>query len=195
MSGRRLLAAAAVVLATGLTGGCAQETIADGTFSGLTPSATPTYGVATSDLHSVDLPAQVREDPRVPAFLRDLLLNCGGCLGTTTTWVDVTGDGRDDAIMAFTESGAPYATVIYGIREGHTSPVFIHVGRYGAVTVEGQDLVLTRPMYAESDPVGRPSGVPLVSRFRWNGERFTQVARSGGGAGLTTFDSDDKVIT
>jgi hypothetical protein len=50
-------------------------------------------------------------------------------------------------------------------------------------------------MYADSDAECCPSGTPLVSRFRWSGERFTQVSRAGGGEGLAPYDSDDKVIT
>jgi hypothetical protein len=62
------------------------------------------------------------------------------------------------------------------------------------LTIEGSDVVLTRAMYAVTDSEDKPSGTPLVSRFRWNDGRFVQTSRIGGSPGTTPRDFEDKVI-
>lgn len=191
---RRVLAAWLIACACVVTGACAQPALQSEGFLEVQPSTTPTLGVPVSDLRTADLAQQLRDDPRVPASLREVLVACPDCMTLTTTWRDVTSDGRDDAIMTFVDSGATWATVIWAIHDGRTAPVFSHVGRHGAVTVESGDLVLTRQMYAAEDSECCPSGTPLVSRFQWRDGRFVQVVRTGGSPGTSFFDPNDKVI-
>ena len=190
---RRALAAGLVVIATVLGSGCAQPAAEAEVYEPLTPSATPVLGVAAADLRTGDLAHEVTTDLRIPEEVRGILPECPTCLGAPT-WHDVTGDGREDAVVTITDGVQPYAQIIFTVRDGRTVPAFIHVGHHASLVVEASDLVLTRAMYAPSDPEDKPSGTPLVSRFRWNEGRFVQTSRVGGSPGTTPNDVEDKVI-
>jgi len=190
---RRALLAGAMVLIAGFGSGCAQPAVQAEVYEPLTPSATAILGVATADLRTVDLAHQVTTDLRIPEEVRSILPECQSCLGEPT-WRDVTGDGRDDALLTVTDGVEPYAQIIVTVRDGRTVPAFIHVGHHATLTIEGSDVVLTRAMYAVTDSEDKPSGTPLVSRFRWNDGRFVQTSRIGGSPGTTPRDFEDKVI-
>lgn len=190
---RRALAAGLVVLATVLGSGCAQPAAQAEVFAPLTPSSTPILGVPATDLRSVDLAHEISTDLRIPEEVRSILPECPKCLGAPT-WHDVTGDGREDAVVIVTAGEEPYAQIVMTVDEGRTMPAFIHVGHHATLAVEGADLVLTRAMYAATDPEDKPTGTPLVSQFRWEEGRFVQTTRVGGSPGTTPHDFEDKVI-
>ena len=190
---RKVAAAATLTLCAALAAGCAQPAIEGQVADALTPSATPTLGVATTDLRAVDLAEQARTDLRVPGSLRALLAECPDCLAPIR-WQEITGDGREDAVLTIAEQSVPLATIVFTLVDGRTDPAFIHVGSHATMAIEGRELVLTRAMFARDDPAGQPTGAPLISRFRWNDGRFVQTSRTGGSPGTFPYDSDDKVI-
>lgn len=199
LTGRRslvLVSAGAVVLvgtavfavgcATGGTGlrdgGPARtDPVAKTAPSGASPEASSETSAATSGkpLKKVDPVALLKADPKVSAEVKRDLKPCTGqeypvdvSYGKVTgsTVVDIVvnvlscADALGRGSYVYRADGATYENVF----SDEQPPVYAEIDR--------GDLVVTKQVYAKSDPLAYPSGEDVIT-YRWNGEKFTEQDR------------------
>ena len=120
------------------------------------PTSTP---AATPDIRDADLSRQ----PDLTALLQRL----GGELVTSDIlYVDLTGDGGEEAILPISSGGTAgnLAFIVLGYRDGKLAALLTEVPEAGSLRVEVDDhhLVEVLPVYSDGDTPGFPSQIKRI---------------------------------
>ncbi|WP_327327646.1 hypothetical protein OG735_37810 [Streptomyces sp. NBC_01210] len=123
--------------------------------------------VPAGGLRKVAVKELLEKDPNVPPLVRAAMKNCpgSGCGLRSPAYRDLTGDGRDELVVALDEESVGLTLIqVYWAVGGTVRPVLISWGPIG-LTGEtfGHDLVLT-----STGDDGR-----FTTRYRWNGAVMT----------------------
>lgn len=115
-------------------------------------------------LKAVDV---VRADPRMRLFADKGTINAPGRSGLRPpAYLDLTGDGRDELVIAADTETGRTALSVYAARGKRIVPVLFTLGRRMAVESLGRDLLVrTAP----------DDGSEQAVRYHWDGERMTVV--------------------
>ncbi len=164
------LLAASFVVAIALAAGCSDSEksaspTATARASTTTPAATPS---PLPDVKTLDLSTQ----PDV----RDLAQRLGGEVSTEEIiYADLTGDGRDDAIVPISSGGTQgdLGFIVVGYLGGTLKALLTEAPSEGEVRVAvvGGALVETLPVYGSGDLPGFPSSIKNVY-YAWKGDHF-----------------------
>ncbi|MGW0557990.1 hypothetical protein ACWDZ6_28070 [Streptomyces sp. NPDC002926] len=139
--------------------------------------------VPAGGLRKVAVKELLEKDPNAPQLVRAAMKDCPGsrCGLRNPVYRDLTGDGRDELVVALDEESAGLTLIqVYWTLGGTVRPVLISWGPLG-LTGEtfGHDLVL-----ASTGDDGR-----FTTRYRWNGAVMTAGVpqdRAGDPAGTAT---------
>jgi hypothetical protein len=158
-------AAAAFACDGGTTGDEPTATAPEPAPTATQPAPTPTQSVA-SDIRDEDLTQQ--------PGLRDFLASAGGEVQPDAiVYVDLTGDGTEDAVVPVSSGGegGDIAVFVYGYVSGSLIELLKALPEEASsidADVENGQLVTTEGIYATDDPLCCPS--TLRHRFyRWDG--------------------------
>jgi hypothetical protein len=149
------------------------------------PSPSPTPQAAAQPLPGIDVPGDdiravdprtvLEKDPAVSGDERRALGGCQGCKLYPAQYRDLTGDGRDELLIAVQSDDQRGSLHVYQLRGHGVLPLLalpVQTG-FRADTV-GHDLEVTEP-----------AGDDTRTVFRWNAQRGTfdrQISASGPGA-------------
>ncbi|MGX2996534.1 hypothetical protein JNUCC64_20040 [Streptomyces sp. JNUCC 64] len=141
------------------------------------PSASPSP--ARTRVNAVRL---LMDDPRVSRELKEDLRPCTGGADSyplDVIYGDLTDSPRDDVVINVLTCGdsVGIATYVYrpdgegyaNVHRSEDSPVYAEIDR--------GDLVVTRQVYHDRDPVAVPSGEDVVT-YRWKADSFEERART-----------------
>ncbi|MER5776831.1 hypothetical protein ABT144_21535 [Streptomyces sp. NPDC002039] len=148
--------------------------------AGRTPAAPLPHAPALGPdgLAGVDVAAVVRADRNMAHHATRGRIDAPGKPGLRPpVYLDLTGDGKPELIVAAdTESGRTALTV-YTARDGGIVPVLFATGRRMAVESLGRDLLIR---------TAADAGARQAVRYQWDGRRMTVVSeeRRYGGCGL-----------
>lgn len=142
---------------------------------GPTPAARPYpvvdgIAVPAGGLRKVSVKKLLEKDPSVPPLVRPALADCPStnCGLRKPVYRDVTGDGREELVVAWDQASAGLTLIqVYRASGSTVRPVLTYWGPLG-LTGEtlGQDLVIT-----STADYGR-----FTVRYRWNGTLMTAGA-------------------
>ncbi|MFJ8211451.1 hypothetical protein [Streptomyces sp. NPDC096033] len=123
--------------------------------------------VGAGGLTSVKAADVVKADPRMRLFAEKGTINAPGRSGIRPpVYLDLTGDGRQELIVAADTETGRTALTVYAARGKRIVPVLFTLGRRMAAESLGQDLLIrTAP----------DDGSEQAVRYHWDGERMTVV--------------------
>lgn len=166
MSPGRLACLAALAL-----GGAALP-VAAGAQSGGPGATTPTSPTATSttprptDTGQAFFRDAIAKDPRTLADLRAGLASGALFVDPATTYGDLTGDGKADAVVRVDSGGAAGSIALYVFTVDGPKPtkklrIVFRIQRLtrAVVALAGGGLTVVQPAYRRGDEAGRPSAV------------------------------------
>jgi hypothetical protein len=163
------LLAMLIVIGVAFASGCSES---DKSAGSATPKSPTTLPAATSspstDIRAVDLANQ----PDVKDFTQRL---GGEVAPEEVIYVDLTGDGRDDAVVPVSSGGTQgdLGFIVIGYLDGNLKALLSDAPAAGEVRVAVMDgwLVVTLPVYAEGDASGFPSNIKNVY-YAWKADHF-----------------------
>ncbi|MGB2694323.1 MAG: hypothetical protein WBD55_03950 [Dehalococcoidia bacterium] len=133
----------------------------------LTPAATPTNAGPDADIHAVDLATR----PEVENFVGSY----GGEADVDRIrYGDLTGDGRDEAVLPIDSGGSlgDLAIFAFGYVDGQLKQLVLALPaqpRSGvSARIQNGRLITTEAYFADDDPLCCPSQIRRVT-YRWNG--------------------------
>lgn len=135
-------------------------------------TATPTQAVATAT--ATPPPDIQQEDLTEQPGLRDFLASAGGEVDPDRNiYVDLTGDGVDEAVVPVSSGGegGDIAVFVFGYGADGLQLLLQAESRRISAAVEGGQLVTAEPVYGPGDPFGDPSQL-LRRYYRWNGNEL-----------------------
>ncbi|WP_434599593.1 hypothetical protein [Streptomyces sp. A5-4] len=129
-----------------------------------------------SGLRKASVKKLLEKDPSVPRLVRNALADCPGvdCGLRRPVYRDVTGDGRDEVVVAWDEASAGLTLIhVYRASGSAVRPVLTSLGPLG-LTGEtlGADLVIS----------STADNARFTVRYRWNGTVLAAVTPQGGRA-------------
>ncbi|WP_031006399.1 hypothetical protein [Streptomyces sp. NRRL F-5727] len=156
-----------------------------------TAAAAPTPPAADSGsakaAERVDPIALLKGDPKIGARVKDDLKPCvADAYPVDTSYGNLTNGTAPDVVVNVMTCGdaVGIGTYVYrkqpggsAARDSATADGYENVfmaedaAVYG--TIDRGDLIVTKQVYAEDDPVAYPSGEDVIT-YRWSGNRFTQ---------------------
>ncbi|MGD0766522.1 MAG: hypothetical protein ABR978_09520, partial [Dehalococcoidia bacterium] len=166
---------AASVLAGALAVNCGGGEKESGEKTTATAAATATARAAptpvpspTPDIRSIDLSQQ--------SDVAALTQRLGGEVDPETIiYSDLTGDGRDEAVVPISSGGTAGdpAFIVLGYSDGKLVPLLTEVPAEGSVQVAvvNQQLVESVPVYSAGDLPGFPTQIKKLY-YAWNGSSF-----------------------
>lgn len=143
------------------------------------PSSAASAAASGKPLKKVDPVALLKADPKVSAEVKRDLKPCTGReYPVDVSYGKVTGSAVVDIVVnvlscadalgrgsyVYRADGATYENVF----SDEQPPVYAEIDR--------GDLIVTKQVYAKSDPLAYPSGEDVIT-YRWDGERFTEQDR------------------
>jgi hypothetical protein len=166
----RVFCTLTLLLAGGVACGCGAKSAA--------PPATPAETAVPADAEAI----RAIDFNQVATF-QTLLRQTGGQLeARAVLYADVTGDGREEAIVPVTSGGSlgNLAYQVYTLGRGAAAPILTATRDAGTagglvLSVEGGRLIRTAAKYGPDDPLCCPS-VLVKSYYRWDGANL-QVER------------------
>ncbi|MFD4374149.1 hypothetical protein [Streptomyces sp. NPDC058486] len=158
-----------------------------------TAAAAPTPPAAAADSGSekaaerVDPIALLKGDPKIGERVKDDLKPCvADAYPVDTSYGNLTSGTSPDVVVNVMTCGDAVGIGTYVYRKqlnGSASPGTATANGYENVfmaedaavygTIDRGDLIVTKQVYAEGDPVAYPSGEDVIT-YRWAGTRFTQ---------------------
>jgi hypothetical protein len=95
-----------------------------------------------------------------------------------TSYGNLTGGGRPDVVVNVMtcEDAVGVGTYVYRVTDTKYENVFALEEPAVYSTIDRGDLVLTKQVYDEGDPVAYPSGEDVIT-YRWVGNRFSEHDR------------------
>ncbi|MEU7282962.1 hypothetical protein AB0A69_29915 [Streptomyces sp. NPDC045431] len=144
-----------------------------------TPTSAPTAPVGSSPVKKVDPVRLIKDDPKVSDQVKDELKPCtADAYPVDTSYGNLTGNGRPDVVVNVLTCGdaVGVGTYVYRLVDNAYENVFAVEEPAVYSTIDRGDLVLTRQVYEEGDPVAYPSGEDVIT-YRWVGNRFSEHDR------------------
>ncbi|GHF96549.1 hypothetical protein ACFFSH_20095 [Streptomyces filamentosus] len=155
-------------------------------------SLTPSVGAAdegsAKEAGRVDPIALLKGDPKIGARLKADLKPCvADAYPVDTSYGDLTGGAAPDVVVNVMTCGdaVGIGTYVYRKRSagsaaasgtttaGGYENVFMAEDAAVYGTIDRGDLIVTKQVYAEDDPVAYPSGEDVIT-YRWSGNQFTR---------------------
>lgn len=124
-------------------------------------------------------------DAKVTAEIKALLASDAGIIDPRSGFTDVTGDGRDDALVFVTTNGAAGSVALYVFsthgQSGNSNTdlkiVYRSQGLYRAtLRVAPSQITIVEPLYAEGDDIGSPARA-TESAYAWDGKTFARTSK------------------
>ncbi|MCP9957926.1 hypothetical protein LUX03_10660 [Streptomyces sudanensis] len=143
--------------------------------SGRPAPAASASAAASSPFRRVDAVALLKADPKVGEQVKRDLKPCGSAAyPVDTVYGDLTGTGVADVVVNVLTCGEAVGvgTYVYRMRDRRYENVFSLEEPAVYSEIDRGDLVVTKQVYAEDDPIAYPSGED-VTTYRWSADRFT----------------------
>ncbi|CAL9493602.1 Lipoprotein CseA [Streptomyces sp. enrichment culture] len=177
-----LLAALGLFLTACATGGTGARDegpahVGAGAGAGTAPSAQPSPSATPDRMDTVRL---VRSDPRVSAAVKRELKPCvPDEYPVDVSYGDLTGGSADDLVVNVLTCGdaVGVGSYVYHRVDGRYENVFGAEESPVYAEIDRGDLVVTKQVYDEGDPVSNPSGEVVIT-YRWAGSRFAEEYRA-----------------
>jgi len=185
MPGRRV----AIVIAFVLSAAAALAACdGDGGSGGTTPEPSPMETMPTtatieptgtqSPTPAPDIRQQeLTEQPGLVSFLD---ASGGAVAASLITYVDLTGDGAEEAIVPVSSGGegGDIAVFVFGYGPDGLAELLRVLPESGSLkdNIVGGQLTVTEPAYAPGDPLCCPSQLQTTT-YRWDGSRFVVADR------------------
>ncbi|MFD4631978.1 hypothetical protein ACFVYR_15810 [Streptomyces sp. NPDC058284] len=135
------------------------------------PSPRPLRGlpkVGSGGLASMDARAILRADQRTKPLADRGMIDRPGRAGLRPPeFVDLTGDGKPEMLMAADTDSGRSVLAVYSPRDGKVYPILLTSGRNLRVETIGPDLLLRTPC---------AEGGEQAVRFHWDGARMSAVS-------------------
>lgn len=169
-------AVAATVVLAPASGGAAT--------TGTTTGSTTTTPAASANPGQAFFHDALVADPRTLTAIRDALKSHAAIVDPATQYGDLTGDGKQDAIVRVHSTGAAGVTAVYvfstdGAPKKALRVVFRNQLLYRAVTTvaDANQLQIDQPLYRPGDDVCCPSKLTR-RRYRWSAgtHRFVRAS-------------------
>ncbi|PZT70501.1 hypothetical protein DN402_15565 [Streptomyces sp. SW4] len=128
----------------------------------------------------VDAVRLVKGDPQVSAEVRRELKPCvGDEYPVDVSYGELTGGSAEDVVVNVLTCGDAVGVGSYVYREtnGRYQNVFKAEEPPVYAEIDRGDLVVTKQVYEDGDPVASPSGENVIT-YRWSGDRFTEHYRT-----------------
>lgn len=142
-----------------------------------TPSPVPPSSSTGYQFEVVDAVALLKNDPKVSDRVKADLKPCGGrnSYPVDTSYGNLTGSTSPDVVVNVLTCGDAVGMGTYVYRESDNKYENVFAAEEPAVyaAIDRGDLVVTKQVYTESDPVTEPSGEE-VTTYRWSAGKFTQ---------------------
>ncbi|MFJ3217831.1 hypothetical protein ACIPLC_18160 [Kitasatospora sp. NPDC086801] len=139
-----------------------------GTATQAPPQPVPDVTVPGRDLRTVDVRTVLAKDPAVGPEERRALDSCPGCEVRSPEFRDLTGDGRDDLVVAVATPG-PVVLHVYALADDRLLPILrVEVMKGFSASTVGSDLWLYEPTAAF---------VQTSSHYQWDGVRLSLLER------------------
>ncbi|MFI8517883.1 hypothetical protein ACIGEZ_08685 [Streptomyces sp. NPDC085481] len=139
-----------------------------------TPSASP--GDGAREAKRVDPIALLKADPKIGERLKADLKPCtADAYPVDTSYGNLTNSTSPDIVVNVMTCGDAVGIGTYVYREENDKYTNVFMAEDAAVygTIDRGDLIVTKQVYAEGDPVAYPSGEDVIT-YRWQGNKFTQ---------------------
>ncbi|MDT9680899.1 hypothetical protein RND61_02165 [Streptomyces sp. TRM76323] len=141
------------------------------------PSSRPTPAAsAPSPFRRVDAVALLKGDPKVGDQVKRDLKPCGpDAYPVDTSYGNLTGSGAADVVVNVLTCGdaVGVGTYVYRMQGRRYENVFALEEPAVYSEIDRGDLVVTKQVYAEGDPIAYPSGEDVIT-YRWTSDRFTE---------------------
>ncbi|MFF9149890.1 hypothetical protein ACF1BN_34125 [Streptomyces sp. NPDC014861] len=152
-----------------------------------TPPSTASGSGSAKAEERVDPIALLKADPKIGARVKDDLKPCvADAYPVDTSYGNLTNGTAPDVVVNVMTCGdaVGIGTYVYRKQSGGTATadtatadgyenVFMAEDAAVYGTIDRGDLIVTKQVYAEDDPVAYPSGEDVIT-YRWSGNRFTQ---------------------
>ncbi|MFF7180280.1 hypothetical protein [Streptomyces sp. NPDC008121] len=139
-------------------------------------TASPSASPGPQSAKRVDPVALIKSDPKIGERLKDDLKPCSAdAYPVDTSYGNLTGGTSPDVVVNVMTCGDAVGIGTYVYREENNRYKNVFMAEDAAVyaTIDRGDLVVTKQVYAEGDPMTYPSGEDVIT-YRWSGNRFTQ---------------------
>lgn len=140
------------------------------------PSPSGSGYVGQKPSERVDPIALIKADPKIGDRLKSDLKPCvADAYPVDTSYGNLTNSSAPDVVVNVMTCGDAVGIGTYVYREGGDGYKNVFMAEDAAVyaTIDRGDLVVTKQVYAEGDPVAYPSGEDVIT-YRWSGNKFTQ---------------------
>ncbi|MEU8521052.1 hypothetical protein [Streptomyces sp. NBC_01216] len=144
--------------------------------SSAAPAASPSASAGQRPAERVDPIALLKADPTIGDRLKDDLKPCvADAYPVDTSYGNLTGGSSPDVVVNVMTCGDAVGIGTYVYREEDKAYKNVFMAEDAAVyaTIDRGDLIVTKQVYAEGDPVAYPSGEDVIT-YRWAGNKFTQ---------------------
>lgn len=174
-----VLAAFGLLTAACSTGGTGMRDEGAARTDQATSTTAPTPPAGSSALKKIDPVQLIKSDPEVSDRVKDELKPCvADAYPVDTSYGNLTGGGRPDVVVNVMtcEDAVGVGTYVYRVTDTKYENVFALEEPAVYSTIDRGDLVLTKQVYDEGDPVAYPSGEDVIT-YRWVGNRFSEHDR------------------
>ncbi len=142
-----------------------------------TPSPAVTESGAAQATETVDAVELIKNDPKVSERVKADLKPCGrDAYPVDTSYGNLTGGTTPDVVVNVMTCGDAVGLGTYVYRASGDDYENVFAAEEPAVysAIDRGDLVVTKQVYAEKDPVAQPSGEE-VTTWHWTSGKFTQL--------------------
>ncbi|MEV4944105.1 hypothetical protein [Streptomyces sp. NPDC053755] len=139
-------------------------------------TASPSASPGPPSAKRVDPITLIKSDPKIGERLKADLKPCvADAYPVDTSYGNLTGGTSPDVVVNVMTCGDAVGIGTYVYREENNRYTNVFMAEDAAVyaTIDRGDLVVTKQVYAEGDPVTYPSGEDVIT-YRWSGNKFTQ---------------------
>ncbi|KUO17389.1 hypothetical protein [Streptomyces dysideae] len=137
----------------------------------------PSASLSASPAKRVDAVELVKRDPRVSAEVKRGLKPCAADKYPVDVYYgNMTGGSADDVVVNVLTCGDVVGVGSYVYREQDGAYVNVFTAEQPPVyaEIDRGDLVVTKQLYEDGDPVSNPSGEDVIT-YRWTAGRFVQT--------------------
>lgn len=141
-----------------------------------TPAPSATTGPESESAARVDPIALLKDDPKIGKRLKADLKPCvADAYPVDASYGNLTNSTAPDVVVNVMTCGdaVGIGTYVYRKQSDRYENVFTAEDAAVYGTIDRGELVVTKQVYAEGDPVAYPSGEDVIT-YRWAGTRFTQ---------------------
>lgn len=142
-----------------------------------TPSSVPSSSSAAQFAKSVDAVELIKSDPKVSERVKADLKPCGrDTYPVDTSYGHLTGGTSPDVVVNVMTCGDSVGMGTYVYRANGEKYENVYAAEEPTVysAIDRGDLVVTKQVYANGDPVAKPSGEE-VTTYHWTSGKFVQL--------------------